>query len=155
MWADGLQRIAAARTEAEAGIDHGVALRAVRTEWFAQNEIEKNAEAVGNEDGDQGPENAAHVAASGVLIDVADENGIAAERGSGDGSEQAAQGQAMLLHVHERREQDGDGHEDQPEDVVGPGSEDTDFVVGSRGSLVGDCHKNLLTRCCVNLLAAI
>ena len=138
--ADRLQAVAAAGTEAEGRVDLGVALRAVGGAGFAQDEVEKDAEAVGNENGDEGPENTAHVAASGVLIDVADEDGVAAERGTGDSTEQAAQRQPVSLHVYERRKQDGDGYEDQAEYGVGPRREDADIVLGSRGSRITDCH---------------
>src|SRR5208282_2564270 len=107
---------ATAGTETEAGLCFGAALRTATGAGLAQNEIEDDAEAVGDKDGNQGPEEAAHAASSGVLVDVANQHGVAAGHRSGEGSEQHANQKRRGFVVHA---QDGHkrehGHEDQGE----------------------------------------
>jgi len=150
--ADRFQAGAAAGTEAEGGVDFGFALRAVGGARLAQNEVEDDAQAVGDEDGDERPKQAAHVAPARVLIDVADQHGVAAKQRSHDDSEQASNGEwrSVAIHADGDHEENRDRQEDRGEQVVGPGREDADLVftftfifipiLGSRGSLICDCH---------------
>jgi hypothetical protein len=84
MLADGLQAGTAARAEAEAGFDHGLALRTVGGARLAQDEVEDDPEAVGDKDGNQRPKRAAHTAAASVFVDVANQDDVAGDDRSGD-----------------------------------------------------------------------
>jgi hypothetical protein len=84
MLADGLQAGTAARAEAEAGFDHGLALRTVGGARLAQDEVEDDPEAVGDKDGNERPKRAAHATATSVLVDVANQDDVAGDDRSGD-----------------------------------------------------------------------
>jgi len=112
--ADGPQAGAAAGTEAEAGLDLGIALRTVSDARFAQNEIEDDAETVGDKDGNKRPQQAAHAAASGVLVDVADQDGVATEHGAAEDAEEAANGKrrGFAIEAYDGHNKHSHGHED-------------------------------------------
>jgi PD-(D/E)XK endonuclease len=115
VWAHRAQAGAAAGTVAEARLDLGVALRTVRDARLAQDKIEDDPEAVGDEDGNEGPKQAAHAAAAGVLVDVADEDGPAAEHCSHEESQQTAgdKRKRMAIRGLEDHKGHGNSHEDR------------------------------------------
>jgi hypothetical protein len=63
-------------------------LRTGQDSRFAQDEIQDDAQRVGNEDCEQRPEKWAHAAASGIAVDVADEQDGTGEHSSADESDQ-------------------------------------------------------------------
>lgn len=80
------QAMPAPGAEAKPRLHKRAALRTVQYARFAQDEIQDDTEGVGDEDCEQRPEDAAHSAASGVAVYVADQQDVARERGASDDS---------------------------------------------------------------------
>ncbi len=142
VWTDWLEARAASGTEAEAGFHDGITLRTVSDARLAQNEIQDDAETVGDEDSDEGPEKTAHSPSFGVFVDVTDEDDVASEHRSHHQRKQAANGKngGMTVASKDEYEKYGRAHEDCGRKDKDPARDDADLVLESRGSLVSNCH---------------
>ena len=81
---DGIQGAPASRTKPKPGFDDRAAMRTLQDTRFPQNEIQNNAERVGDQDCEQRPSKTVHAAAAGIDVDVADEQDVTRERTSCD-----------------------------------------------------------------------
>ena len=77
--AGGLHADAAVRAERVTGLYARATARAVHQQRISQDEVENDADPVGQEDGQQGLHHVAHAAAAGIAVDVADQQGIATQ----------------------------------------------------------------------------
>src|ERR1019366_7484511 len=77
--AGGLDSGAAARAERVAGLYAGAAAGTIHQQRLPQDEVENDADAVEQEDGQQGPHDVAHAPAAGIAVDVSDQQGIAGQ----------------------------------------------------------------------------
>src|ERR1035438_4061021 len=91
--AGGLHAAAAARAERVTWLDAGAAPRTIHHQGLSQDEVEDDADAVEQEDGQQSPHHVAHAPAPGIAVDVTDQQGIA-------GHPQRSQNRDDELHRH-------------------------------------------------------
>src|ERR1022692_4346431 len=77
--AGGLHAAAAARAERVTWLDAGAAPRTIHHQGLSQDEVEDDADAVEQEDGQQGPHHVAHATAAGISVDISDQQGIAGQ----------------------------------------------------------------------------
>jgi len=134
---NGAQPALASWAEAESGLDDSGALRTVQGARLPQNEIEDDAECVGDEGSQQRPKNRAHAAAAGVFVNVADEQDGASEDSSSkdyqrDEYRQPEKRISTLVRV--KREQHGHQRYDIAEsgDRPNPRRNDADLVREAR-----------------------
>ena len=73
----GLQAITAARAETESGLNRRATLWAGSGKRFTQDEVQDDAESVGNEERDQRPQHPAHTAPAGIAVHVSDQQEVA------------------------------------------------------------------------------
>jgi hypothetical protein len=71
--------LAASRAEAKPGLNRTAAMRAQGRQRVPQEEIQDDAESIGNEDGQQRPKHAVHAPPPGIAIQIADEQYVAAD----------------------------------------------------------------------------
>src|ERR1035438_6710111 len=77
--AGGLDTGTAARAERVAGLYAGAAAGTIYQQRIPQDEVEDDADAVEQEDGQQGPHHVAHTPAPGIAVDISDQQGIAGQ----------------------------------------------------------------------------
>src|ERR1035437_862068 len=87
---------AAARAECVTGLYAGAALGTVREQRLPQDEVENDADAVEQEDGQQGPHHVAHAAAAGIAVDIADQQSVAGQEQRRHDGEQKLQPQGAV-----------------------------------------------------------
>src|ERR1017187_8597326 len=136
----GLDAAAAARAECVAGLYAGAAARTVHLKRLAQDEVKNDADAVEQEDGQQGPHHVAHAAAAGIAVDIADQQCIACQqqRNQNRNDEPYRHGDVVLTHKNE-----SETHEGQQEHDAGgnPATEGDHSLAGNNGG-----HTILLSR---------
>jgi hypothetical protein len=142
VWADRLQAGAAPRTEAEARLDLGMALRTPGSARLAQDEIEDDSQSIGDKDCNERPQQTAHPAPPSVPVYVADQHNIAAAQRSRDDSQQPPNRNRRCIVIpagddHNQHNHPQEGHDRKKE---GPRRNDSDLVLEARGSLISDCH---------------
>lgn len=84
------QILAAPWTIAESGLYGASAFSAKHGQRAAQEEVQNDAERIGNEDRQQSPDQAVHAAAACVAIDISDQQNITAHHDSGKESAEDA-----------------------------------------------------------------
>ena len=67
------QPTTALRAKGKTSLDRVSTLRTAAVQWLPEDKVKKNAERVGNDNGDDCPERRAHAAAFGVAIDIAND----------------------------------------------------------------------------------
>ena len=75
-------------TKTKPWLHHSVALRAGQNARLPQQEVQKDADSVWDEDREQRPENTIHSAAAGIPVDVTDHQNEAGHEGPHDDSQQ-------------------------------------------------------------------
>src|ERR1035437_6483261 len=136
----GMDAAAAARAECVAGLYAGAAARTVHLKRLAQDEVKNDADAVEQEDGQQGPHHVAHAAAAGIAVDVADQQGVAgqAQRGQNGDDQHHRQGNVVRLDQDEAQKQ----KEQQERDAGGHPPAGRDHSLARNNG----CHTILLSR---------
>src|SRR5260370_10811122 len=129
--AGGLDGGAAAGAECVAGLHAGAAAGTICQQRFAQDEVEDDADAVGQKDGQQGPHHITHTAAPGIAIDIAHQQRVACRGQRHHDSEQESQPLRSLVRgAQENKAQRDEAH--QEHDTGGnPATERDHSLVGN------------------------
>src|ERR1035437_10065595 len=136
----GLDAATAARAERVAGLYPSAAARAIHQQGLAQDEVENDADAVEEENGQQRPHHVAHAAAAGVAVDIADQQGVACQtqRGQNGDDQHHRQGNVVRLDQDEAQKQ----KEQQEHDAGGNPTAGRDHSLARNNG----CHTILLSR---------
>src|ERR1035437_3989699 len=99
----GLDAATAARAERVAGLYPSAAARAIHQQGLAQDEVENDADAVEEENGQQRPHHVAHAAAAGIAVDIADKQGVAGHGQRHQSRDEEPEGHGDVVH-HDKEE---------------------------------------------------
>jgi hypothetical protein len=137
MGAGGVQLMIAFGAVVESALHSCVTLRASTEQRLPQNQIQNDAKTVSDHNRDHRPERPVHATASGVTVDVDDQQEIATDYGSGEKTKKAPdRGRGGIsLNRQQGREEDLHAHKDQDSHSVGPFGNESQFL-GKLGSYV-------------------